>query len=119
MARKIILKIFLVSCLLLLVSVSAAQAQSVIFRVDQGFDQYNRTQLTATLQLEGQKAQYYIEDTYWNGQSGTSRAQILSTLDDVSSSFDGQIYPAVTGVFGSEWNPGIDGSSKITILISD
>jgi len=35
---------------------------------------------------------------------------------DLSNEFDSTIYPKATALYGTEWNPGIDRDSKITLL---
>ncbi|MEX2144819.1 MAG: hypothetical protein WD712_00350 [Candidatus Spechtbacterales bacterium] len=116
---KVIFKIVFVSVVLLLAAGSGVRASGTSFFVDQGFDQFSRTNITATLRIDGQNAQFYVEDRHWDLLSGADRASALSALDDLSSSFDNQIYPSLTAVLGSEWNPGIDGNPKITILLTD
>ncbi|PKL39480.1 MAG: hypothetical protein CVV41_20805 [Candidatus Riflebacteria bacterium HGW-Riflebacteria-1] len=37
----------------------------------------------------------------------------------IVSEFDGRIYPRTRSMFGSEWNPGIDGDPRITLLLLD
>ncbi|MBF0501582.1 MAG: hypothetical protein HQM09_15695 [Candidatus Riflebacteria bacterium] len=46
------------------------------------------------------------------------------TLDDsviakIVKSFDENIYPTDTSIFGQEWKPGIDGDDRITLLMMD
>ncbi|RCK77847.1 MAG: Secreted protease metal-dependent protease [Candidatus Ozemobacter sibiricus] len=42
-----------------------------------------------------------------------------STIEKVVNAFDARIYPNNTAIFGSEWNPGIDGDPRITLFFLD
>ncbi|NLI79400.1 MAG: hypothetical protein GX442_23510 [Candidatus Riflebacteria bacterium] len=42
-----------------------------------------------------------------------------AAVDKVVRTFDEKIYPTTTAIFGSEWNPGIDGDPRITLLFLD
>ncbi len=42
-----------------------------------------------------------------------------ATIDKVVAAFDEKIYPTNTAIFGSEWNPGIDGDPRITLFFLD
>lgn len=37
----------------------------------------------------------------------------------IAREFDGRIYPRTRSMFGSEWSPGIDGDTRITLLLLD
>ncbi len=57
---------------------------------------------------------YVSEYAYWYFHKGYEpREQDLQTA---ARAFDESIYPTVTGAFGSEWLPGIDNDSRLTIL---
>ncbi len=99
-------------------SVSATSVgDTVSFNVDKSFDISARTQLSATLIKTSSKLYFYIDKIWWEAQTTIRQNQILSNLDNLSSEFDANIYPRLTSSFGSEWSPGIDGDSKITILL--
>ena len=51
---------------------------------------------------------------YWYVENGLDVN--LSGLERSASVFEEDIYPVVTGIFGSEWNPGIDNDSHLNIL---
>ena len=51
---------------------------------------------------------------YWYVEQGLSVSQ--SGLERSAARFEDQIYPAVTRVFGYEWNPGIDNDPRLNIL---
>lgn len=65
-------------------------------------------QFTATLQRIGVHAYVYVE----NGQSISG-----TVLDNIVTEFDNTIYASNTTIFGNEPNPGIDGDTRITILL--
>lgn len=88
----------------------------VNFNVDKGFDASGRTQIPATLVKINAKLYFYVEKSWWDLQTQTKQAEILANLDSLSFEFDNKIYPTLTSVFGSEWNPGIDKDAKITVL---
>ena len=64
--------------------------------------------LSASKAAEGTHCYIYLED----GESVEQEA-----IDAVKNEFDTNIYPSVTTAFGSEPNPGVDGDSKIYILL--
>lgn len=101
-------------------SATGADAQtSTVFLLDNEFDGANRTQITATLRIEGEKAQFYVEDAYWDSLSASNRASILSILDSLENSFSNKVYPNITRVYGQEYSPGIDNNEKITVLFTN
>jgi hypothetical protein len=42
-----------------------------------------------------------------------------AVLAKISRNFDEKIYPTTTGLFGSEWSPGVDGDPRITLFFLD
>ncbi len=98
-------------------SIQAANVGDMVnFNVDKGYDASARTQMTATLVKITDKLYFYVDKQWWDSQNGTTQTQILTSLDSLSSEFDNNIYPNLTSLFGSEWNPGIDNDSRITVL---
>jgi len=112
--------IFVVAVFCILFSASNTGAVSFSdttnFYVDQGFDASARSQITATLVKTTPKLYFYIEKNWWDAQTQAKQTEILSNLDTLSQEFENRVYPILTSVFGSEWNPGVDGDEKITIL---
>ena len=53
-------------------------------------------------------------NAYWYFEEGLSVPQ--STLERTAARFETEIYPRVTGAFGSEWKPGVDNDPHLTIL---
>ncbi len=97
--------------------VYAANVGDVVnFNVDKRFDLSGRNQVPATLVKLTDRLYFYVETNWWNQQTPVEQSQALIDLDNLSAEFDGNIYPKLTSLFGSEWNPGIDNDSKITVL---
>ncbi len=89
------------------------------FFVDITYDASGRTQISATLRKISENAYWYAEDAVWNALESTPLANHSAALNDLAVEFDSRIYPKLREFFGSEWNPGIDNDSKITILLED
>jgi len=70
---------------------------------------YKYVQRAATLQRTGAHCFLFVE---WGTQVPDS------VLDDLKATYDSIVYPTCRRYFGQEWNPGIDGDSLITILLS-
>ena len=88
----------------------------VNFNVDKGYDASGRTQMSANLVRIEPRLYFYVDNSWWNQQSQTKQAQVLTDLDNLSAEFNNNIYPNLTSVFGSEWSPGIDNDTHITVL---
>lgn len=86
------------------------------FNVEKNFDLQGRSQITAELVKTSSRLYYYVEKTWWDSQSSAAQDNILSNFNSISEEFENKIYPNLTSVFGSEWNPGVDGDSRITLL---
>jgi immune inhibitor A len=54
------------------------------------------------------------EHAYWYFQIGSEPSR--AALEEASEAFEGNIYPTVTGGLGTEWTPGVDNDTHITIL---
>ena len=64
-------------------------------------------QITATLRLQSEYAQMWVEEPSQVEQSA---------LESSATVFDTRIYPTLREYFGQEWSPGIDGDSHLLIL---
>lgn len=122
MNRKMV-KISIISAILFFAfsiptSFADSLGQSKNFNVDSGYDYYRRTWLTTTLRYVGEKAYFYVEDKWWNALNSYKKIQVEKNLKDLAEEFDKVIYPGLTGFFGEVWEPGIDGDSRITILMT-
>lgn len=91
--------------------------QSEQFFVNKNYDQTGRTQLTATLRIQGKHASVYLDDRFLNGITSRQLTTVESNLKKFVSEFDSNIYSTETVAWGSEPNPGIDGDSKVVILV--
>lgn len=89
------------------------------FRVAQEYDVSQRTQISATLRKISASAYWYAEDAFWNSLNPAAVVNYVSALDGLALEFDNRIYPELRGLFGPEWNPGIDNDPRITILMQN
>ena len=113
-------KIILVVGLLFLIFPYNVHAQSAgdetNFFVESSFDVSGRSKVTSVLVKNSPNLYFYIEKSWWDAQYQLKKSEILKSLDDLSAEFQNNIYPKLTSIFGSEWNPGIDNDKKITVL---
>ncbi|MFH1671582.1 MAG: hypothetical protein ABH889_02315 [Candidatus Portnoybacteria bacterium] len=89
------------------------------FFVDSTYDVSGRTQVAATMRAIGENAYFYLEDDYYQKLNGTYKNAIREELETLADEFDNVVYPKLRTVYGSEWNPGIDQDSRITILFTE
>ncbi|MCK5332689.1 hypothetical protein KAJ41_02390, partial [Candidatus Parcubacteria bacterium] len=92
--------------------------ENVEFLVDSSYDYTNRSQIQASLRKVNLNAYFYVENDYYNSLSVIRKKEFDSRLNSLASDFDSTIYPKMRNIFGSEWSPGIDNDSKITILFT-
>lgn len=59
---------------------------------------------------------FVSEHAYWYFEKGSKPPE--EALRAAAQTFEEAIYPAVTGVFGTEWSPGVDNDPHMTILHS-
>ena len=83
----------------------------ILFNVDPSYDIESRDKIEASLRFTGKHAYYYVEDSVY-------KADFQDNIQALAKEFDKTIYPTMTQKYGSEWNPGIDNDSKITVLIT-
>jgi len=114
---------FFIVCFLLFIFAFSVQADElndkVIFNVDPKYEYLSRDQIPATLRKISTHAYWYISDEYWDNLSVSSRASFLTKLNELAFEFDNRIYPTETNFWGSEYNPGIDNDSRITIFLTE
>lgn len=94
-----------------------AQEQMISFFVDSAYDVSGREQLTGTLVHQSSKLNVFIDKQWWDAQSSVRQSDALNDIFQLADEFERKIYPTLTSVFGSEWNPGVDGDERITILL--
>lgn len=120
MSRRCYKKLILAAGLFLFLLAGSAEAvkfsDMANFYVDSNFDASGRTQVSAALVKTTNNIYFYIEKSWWDSKTPAGQEEILTGLDALSQEFDNKIYPTLTSVFGSEWRPGVDGDSRITIL---
>ncbi|MBI3337212.1 MAG: hypothetical protein HY005_01145 [Candidatus Staskawiczbacteria bacterium] len=97
-------------------AIAVSFGDTVNFNIDKDFDALDRPQTTAVLIKTTPKLYFYIEKNWWDLQAQAKQTEVLNNLDILSQEFENKIYPNLTSVFGSEWNPGVDGDGRITIL---
>ena len=56
-------------------------------------------------------------NAYWFLEDGVNAEQ--EDIERAAEEFEEVIYPAVTGTFGTEWNPGIDGDPHLYVVIAN
>ena len=99
------------------VATADVQGQNVNFVVNNDFDKFGRSSMSATLRHTGGNAYFYADDDYWGNLDVFERQELLSGIERLSSEFDLNIYPAETSFWGQEARPGVDGDNRITILL--
>lgn len=91
--------------------------QKTAFYIDSTYDPLNRSQITATLIRISPSLYFYLEVDWWNGLNEDKQSKVKESLQALDDEFENNIYPTLTGVFGTEWRTGIDKDTHITILI--
>jgi hypothetical protein len=91
--------------------------QETTFFVDSDFDALAREQASSTLRAISGSAYFYIDNSWWDKLNQEELEQVNAALQNLAREFETKIYPKLTKTFGSEWNPGIDKDTRITILI--
>ena len=97
---------------------AATISENEDFFVDSSYDYFDRSQVQASLKKINLNAYFYVENDYYNSLSSMQKNEFDLNLDLLANDFDDTIYPKMRNIFGTEWNPGIDNDSKITILFT-
>lgn len=118
-AQKISIILVASSLLILPFFVQAQEVagQQTIFNIEASYDLLQRNTLSANLIKISPTAYWYFDSQLWAELSGAQQAEINQSLDFLAEEFETNIYPKLTRVFGSEWSPGIDKDTRITILM--
>jgi hypothetical protein len=90
---------------------------SVKFYIEPSYDSLKREETLATLRKVSPRAYWYVDDNWWNNLKENEKEEIDNALNSLAEEFESKIYPVLTSNFGSEWSPGIDKDTRITILI--
>src|SRR4030042_1859908 len=96
-----------------------AQSETKSFYIESNYDLYGRKNIEAVLLRSSDNLYFYVEKTWWNSRSSVEQNDIRISLYNLGEEFKNKIYPTLTSSFGSEWNPGIDNDSRITVLIHE
>lgn len=96
----------------------SVKAEGITFNIDSSYDISGRTKIQAFLFQVGEKADFYVEENYYNTLNADQAKSFSDALKSLSQEFDNVIYPGLTQIYGSEWNPGIDNDPKIAVLIT-
>jgi len=112
-------KLFFIATLILFLFIGfSAQAETVgqkeTFYIEPAYDSSGREELTAVLVKITPELYFYTDENWWNF---TPQNEVYQTLSNLGEEFGDKIYPVLTSTFGSEWKPGIDKDSRVTILI--
>ncbi len=115
-------KIFLTIGLLFLFLPFSGQAQDVLgqesdFNIEFSYDFAQRNELTATLIKLSPTGYWYADTNWWENLTLGQQIEVNQSLIPLTAEFEEKIYPTLTRTFGSEWNPGIDKDTRVTILL--
>ena len=118
--QKLVLAVFIFSLSFLFLNSGLALAKTEgeqeTFFIEKDYDIEARTQVLTRLVKVSQKAYFYIESDWYLNLTDKERGQVNSNLAELVVSFDNEIYPKLTGLWGSEWSPGIDNDTQIVVL---
>ncbi len=89
----------------------------VNFYIESSYDSLKRDEAEAVLSKVSSRAYWYLDNEWWDDLEESEKEETSEALTSLAEEFDTKIYPVLTENFGSEWNPGIDKDSRITILI--
>ena len=84
------------------------------FFIEPTYDSKARSELTAVLVDASSQLYVYADKDWWNS---APQEEIYKKIRELSSEFSSKIYPVIVSNYGSEWTPGIDNDSRITVLI--
>ena len=114
------LKILLFFVILVLPSFALAQdnlSEVRSFNIESSYDLSKRSELSAILIKVSSKLYWYADNDWWGKLTSEEQDNAKASLNVLTEEFENKIYPILTSVFGSEWNPGIDKDTRIAILL--
>ena len=91
--------------------------QQAVFNIEASYDLFQRSTLSATLLRISPTAYWYVDTKFWEGLTPEQQIEINQSLSLLAEEFETNIYSKLTRTFGSEWSPGIDKDTRITILM--
>src|SRR6056297_176371 len=117
MKNKVVQKILLgiVLTLIIVPNIIIASTEAD-FYVDRNYDLKNREKAESVLIDQSTRAYFYVDSVWWEELDRERKNEVRDQLEDLGEEFDDKIYPSLTSTYGSEWKPGIDNDSRITIL---
>jgi len=117
--KKIFFSVVILIFLLTPVFVRAEEVlgNKVNFYIEPSYDSLKREQATSTLRRISPKAYWYVDDDWWQKLGEEEKEEMNNALNSLADEFETKIYPVLTSNFGTEWTPGIDKDTRITILI--
>src|SRR3989344_5909057 len=89
------------------------------FFVNSKYDQFSRTNLSATLVRVSNHAYFYVDNKHWDKLNFNERSILTGNINALAQEFDDNIYLKETEFWGSEPNPGIDNDPKLTVVLED
>jgi len=119
--KKILVKIIFPGVLLLGAVFSTpvfAQEQEEDFFIDLGYDSASRPEARGLLLFATEHAYVYVERDWWQTLNATAEQAARKRISEVLNEFNTKTYPQMVLNYGSEWNPGIDGDPRLTILFT-
>jgi len=90
--------------------------QRVDFNVESSYSLNEEIKVSASLKKISSKLYFYFDDAWWNSLDNEEIKEIETILTNLGNEFESVIYPKTTSLYGSEWIPGVDKDSKITVL---
>ena len=111
------MKAIVILPILILFLLAPAIANAESFFVNENFDAQGRKIIEANLERTSTNSYFFIEKEYLDTLPETEASQLKSVVAGLASEFDTNIYPKLREVFGKEQSPGIDGDSKVIILL--
>ena len=117
---KKILILTIISIFLVLPLFSQAQDvldQEATFNVESSYDFAQRTELLAILIKISPTVYWYVDSNWWEELSAEQQEEVRQSLNSLAEEFEINIYSTLTRTFGSEWTPGIDKDTRITVLL--
>jgi len=97
---------------------AAELGENTTFLIDSSYDSKDRSEAQAYLKKINSNAYFYVEKEYYDGLSSNLKKEFDLSLNLLANDFENTIYPKMKQIFGSEWNPGIDNDSRITIFFT-
>jgi peptidoglycan hydrolase-like protein with peptidoglycan-binding domain len=111
--KKIVFLGFLAG--LLLPSVVFANSAKVFF-VDSQYDRHQRESISAVLLETSRRANFYIDQGWWDNLTAESREEGLDYLKILAYEFEENIFPVLSKSYNWSWS-GIERGQKINIII--